>query len=683
MMLQLDRRFRHALAVAVIAAATLAASLGAQATAEEPQLVTELQPGLNPIGWIEAEAPVDHLFNEISRLEAVYGWDAANQRYVIAARDVPQSHWTLQTLEPGAGLYLQLGAGPAVEWRRPATRLHSHTRLHQGLNLVAYLGPDIENAADPLRHPFRGIGSALQGVWRWDRAKQSFEPIELRLAGVPPTPLKHGDLLWLDLSSALPWQQPTRAHSPIIWASIPDLSDPAATGNPASNIAVSVREAFASVVSGHAFEYGITVDPSAYTAHATSDGRTVALTLRSTGDGRALPADSIWSANTDLTNCFPRPFGATDVYWVGQDEALLANRAYVPMMVDAVAHSNSASLPSWMRDGLINWIITQTRGVLGEVYTFCESSNTTIGYPNPPPRAYDPDAESLGDWEYGWYAAAWLGERGGRTGWIDFIRILSDEEHAAERFLRRFNASLADFFAAFAPPSRAVASDPVPMLTEYHIEVVSPTTGARTDFTQIVYWLRPVHGFRPSSSNQTLTFAAPAERKFMLVVSINSCYFFVGPDDAVALSSADARIFGGNDVSIEQIRIQLPENVCRSAIDIETGTGRVPLFRDGNVFAALSPAAALWHLGSTLWYGETAKVLHVPADGTYAIQIPRLAVESEAGYECGHWLAAGHRLVVSEGDAPPADALRVTVQDGRGTAPLAFVQPEWCLYWSW
>ncbi len=674
-----DRLFRHTLIVAVIAAATLAASLGAQAAAEEPQIVTELQSGLNPIGWIEAEAPVGRLFNEIPRLETVYAWDAANQRYVMAARDVPQSLWTLQTLEPGAGLHLQLGGGPAVEWRRPATRLHGHTRLHQGLNLVAYLGPDIENAADPLRHPFRGIGSALQGAWQWDRAKQSFEPIELRSAGAPPTPLKHGDPLWLDLSSGLPWQQPTRAHPPLIWASIPDLSDPAATGNPASNISVRVRRAFAAVVSGHAFDYGITVDPSAYAVHATSDGRTVALTLRSTGDDRALPADSIWSAHTDLTDCFPRPFGATRVYWAGEGEALLANSAYVPMMVDAVAHSNGAALPGWMRDGLIKWLIVQTRGPLSDL---CVSSDAVTRYPGLPPRDYDPDAESLGDWEYGWHAAAWLGERGGRTGWIDFIRILSDEERAAERFLRRFNASLADFFAAFAPPSRVVASDRAPMLTEYHIEVVSPAAGARTDFGLIVYWLRPVHGFRPSS-NQTLTFAAPAERRFMLVVSINSCRFFVGPNDAVALSSADARIFGGNDASSEHIRIQLPGDACRSAIDIETGTGRAPLFTDGIIFAALSPVAALWHLGSTLWYGETAKVLHVPADGTYAIQIPRLAVESTAGYECGHWLAAGRRLVVSEGDAAPADALRVAVQDGRGTAPLAFVEREWCLYWAW
>lgn len=681
MMRQLDRRFRRALIAAIIAAATLAASLGVQATAEELQLVTKLQPGLNPIGWIEAETPLDRLFSEIPRLEAVYAWDAANQRYVIAARDVPQSLWTLQTLEPGAGLYLQHGGGPAVEWRRPATRLYSHTQLHQGLNLVAYLGPDIENAADPLRHPFRGIGSAVQGAWRWDRAKQSFEPIELRLAGVPPTPLKHGDLLWLDLSSALPWQQPTRAHPPIVWASIPDLSDPAATGTPDGNIAVSVNRAFAAVVSGHAFDYGIAVDPSAYAAHATNDGRTVGLTLRSTSDGRALPADSIWSAHVDLASCFPRPFGTT-LDWIGEDEALLANRAYVPMMVDAVAHLNGASLPGWMRDGLINWIIGQTRVPLSDVYIFCVSSDDVTRYPDPPPRSHDPDAESLGDWEYGWHAAAWLGERGGRTGWIDFIRILSDEERAAERFLRRFNASLADFFAAFAPPSRAVANDRAPMLTEYHIEVISPAIIAKPDFALNVRWLRPAHGFQPSSRRRTLTFAAPAERKFLLEISIRSCRFFVGPDDAVALSSADARIFGGNDVSIKQIRIRLPGDACRSAIDVKAGTDVAPFASDDIIFAARSPTAALWHPLSTLWYGGITNVLHVPADGIYAIQIPRIARETDAGYDCAHWLAAGDRLVVSEGDQPPADALQVAVQDGRGTVPMIPVEREWCLYWT-
>ena len=681
-MLQPARRLRRALIAAVIAAAALAAALGVQADAEEPQLVTRLQPGLNPIGWIEAEAPAARLFDEIPRLEAIYAWDAADQRYQSAARNLPQSLWTLRTLQPGAGLYLRIGEGPAVEWRRSATRLRGYTRLHQGMNLVAYLGPDLENAADPLRHPLRGIGSALQGAWRWDRATQSLEQIELRLAGMPPMPLEHGDPLWLDLSSGLVWQQPTRAHPPIVWASIPDLSDPASTGDHAGHIAASVRKAFTAVVRSHAFDYGITVDPSSYAAYATSDGRTVAFALRSTSDGRALPADSIWPADVDLTICFPRPFGTTPG-WIGEDEALLANRAYVPMMVDAFAHSSGAALPGWMRDGLIKWIIVQTRGPLSDAYTFCESRDAATGYPGPPPRAYQPDAESLGDWEYGWHAAAWLAERGGRTGWIDFIRILSDEERSAERFRRRFNASLADFLAAFAPPSPAVAGGRAPRLTEYHIELISPPAGAKTEIALNVRWLRRIHGFQPSSRSRTLTFTAPAERKFLLEVSFNSCRLFVGPDDAVALSSADARIFGGNDASIEQIRIRLPGDACHGTINIESGPGRAPLGRDGVILAARSTAAALWYPLSTLWYGETPNVLHVPADGVYAIQIPRIDLETEAGYDCAHWLAADHRLIVFEGDWPPAEALRIIVQDGRATAPIVLVEREWCLYWSW
>ena len=668
----------------VITAMALAASLGVRASAEEEasQIVTELQPGLNPIGWIEAEAPVGRLFEEIPCLEAVYAWDAAEQRYVAASRSVPRSLWTLQSLEPGAGLYLNLDDGPAFEWRRPAARIRGYTRLERGRNFVAYLGPEVEDAADPLRHSLRGIGSALQGAWRWDPATQSFEPIELRLAGAPPTSLKHGDPLWLDLSSAVPWHQPTRTHPPIIWASVPDLSGAAAVGDLSSHIAANVRKAFAAVVRGRAFDYGISVDQSAYAAHATSDGRTVALTLRSIGDGGVLPADSLWSADVDLTSCSPRPFGTTPD-WIGEDEWLLANRAYVPMMVDAVAHSNGASLPGWMRDGLINWIINQKRGPLSGAYTFCESHDVVIGYPDPPPRTYLSDAESLGDWEYGWHAAAWLGERAGRTGWIDFIRILSDEERAAERFLHRFNASLADFFATFAPPSRAVASDRTPIPTEYQIEIMSPAADAKTDIALNVRWLRPIHGLQPSSRTPTLTYEAPAERRFLLEISINTCRFFVGPNDAVATSSTDARIFGGTDRPVEQIRIRLPDNACRSVIEMETGVERVPLGRDGNIFTARSLAAALWHPISTLGFTTPSNTLHVPADGIYAIQIPRIVLEQEAGYDCAHWLTTSQRLTVSEGDQPPADALRLTVQNGHATVPITLVQPEWCLYWSW
>lgn len=55
---QPSRHLRRALIAAFIAVA-LVASLGIQAVAEEesPQVVTELQPGLNPIDWVNLEAP--------------------------------------------------------------------------------------------------------------------------------------------------------------------------------------------------------------------------------------------------------------------------------------------------------------------------------------------------------------------------------------------------------------------------------------------------------------------------------------------------------------------------------------------------------------------------------------------------------------------------------------------------
>ena len=64
---------------------------------------TELFPGLNLIGWLEAPTPVGELFDAIPRAEALFVWDAPEQTWRYASRNVRAPYGGLDLLKPGHG----------------------------------------------------------------------------------------------------------------------------------------------------------------------------------------------------------------------------------------------------------------------------------------------------------------------------------------------------------------------------------------------------------------------------------------------------------------------------------------------------------------------------------------------------------------------------------------------------
>ena len=166
-------------------------------------VATVLLPGYNLAGWIEPEAGVAELFEAIPELEAVYAWDAAEQRY---RGSTGPGAGDLTTLTPGMGLWLDIVGDEPVPWIRsaapdPATGL---VTLREGWNLVAWYGGENES----FEHAFATLDAGSQAVLAWDAERQWFSSY---LPGAPAggeQVVRVGDAVWVSSPGERRWLQP-------------------------------------------------------------------------------------------------------------------------------------------------------------------------------------------------------------------------------------------------------------------------------------------------------------------------------------------------------------------------------------------------------------------------------------------------------------------------------------------
>lgn len=169
---------------------------------------TLLQPGLNMIGWTHAETGVGALFEDIPELETVYAWDARNQRFVVAYRDLAGGAFdTLTTLTPGTGLWLAVTGSEPVSWTRSASAdgVAGLAVLRPGWNLVAWAGPDGTGADAAVA----AVASSVKSVATWDSATGRFagySPADDTGDAAPQ--LRQGSGLWIEMSALRVWHQP-------------------------------------------------------------------------------------------------------------------------------------------------------------------------------------------------------------------------------------------------------------------------------------------------------------------------------------------------------------------------------------------------------------------------------------------------------------------------------------------
>ena len=176
------------------------------------EITVTLRPGLNPVGWTAAETTVEALFEEIPRAEAIFAWDAARQRWLLAGRGAPEPPEPLAEIAPGTGLLIRVGGDQPVQWTRSILPARGAMKLRPGSNFVAWAGRDDV----PLSHALRGIGVSLESASYWDSEAMQWRWYNpFADAGDPPL-LQRGDPLWIMLSRSIVWLQPTYLQPKII-----------------------------------------------------------------------------------------------------------------------------------------------------------------------------------------------------------------------------------------------------------------------------------------------------------------------------------------------------------------------------------------------------------------------------------------------------------------------------------
>ena len=680
-----NRIRRRILIAAVITVATLAASLGAQAAAEEEaaqaaQLVTELQPGLNPIGWIEAEAAVDRLFDEIPRLEAVYAWDAVEQDYVAAGRDIPQSLWTLRTLQPGMGLLLSISGTAPIDWPRSPLPAVGQVRLHPGLNFVAWLGGDSGPYAAE-----RALGSALDSIiasgipteppTQRPRPESSSESVSRS----DPVSWSRGDALWLSVSQLVDWHQPTGILPPVTLL-----------GDEALRAGHLIRNALRNTIRHMNWAFNTEMDFSAFELRITVGQRIATIDTISTDDDVWTPPGDGLTVSMDMHRC-EHNFNYRFESYSGWD--LLIHQAYAYSLVTMLRQSPGYTLPGWLLPGLVHGLVDDHLRVVGwdrDCRYFLEDGHAVGRGP-------------------GWYAIDWINERGGKHAWLDLMRIYTNSATATDEFSERFRASFGEFNAAFAPqlddqPSLA-PGDPMPR-TVYQIKLDLPPRFKNTSNYISIRSLRPgrdlsmqmrrcKHELKHDPYRQSydcLVFHAPPHKKFHLRIWLDNCSFYVGRDDAVALTSNDARVFGGTDERLVRITIPISEDVCLRTIQIGTQDD----FRWDETYSVTPIAHALWIVASDTNDGwrfnsDAPASVQVPLPGDYAVRLIRMSTETEAWIHCSSWYGSESTAIYQPGNRIPPDVEVIRVDQADVTLPpnrdrrhrsncrLFYTQPLWPL----
>ena len=242
------RRLRHILplALAALALGSLAAGTPARVSAasEGPETATTvLEPGWNMVAWLGPEAPATDLFEAVPALRRAWAWDAEQQRYLSSTRTSVARHG-LRTLEPGMGLWLDLGGNAPFDWRQQVAPGGVLVSLRAGQNLVGWAGADGMEPGEALAR----LGASLVSASRWDAASRRYDRYWPGAAGSANTldELRRGDALWVELAADARWWQSGAVGVDYVFPA----------GVPAERQA-SIRGDMASVVTFFAERYGL------------------------------------------------------------------------------------------------------------------------------------------------------------------------------------------------------------------------------------------------------------------------------------------------------------------------------------------------------------------------------------------------------------------------------------------
>lgn len=181
-------------------------ALAVSSPAVPPTRDVALADGWNLVGWTGATAVDDAIAAITDNVDILFRWDAVAQQFLSFSPTAPPFLNSLDELDFGDGLWVRTTAA-GVAWTQPAILVTRAVPLLEGWNLVLWTGPDDAFVIDAVE-PFI---DRLEALFTWDASSQQFRsyspnaPTFLNTA----TLLQTGDGVWLRMSGAATWDQPS------------------------------------------------------------------------------------------------------------------------------------------------------------------------------------------------------------------------------------------------------------------------------------------------------------------------------------------------------------------------------------------------------------------------------------------------------------------------------------------
>ena len=415
---------------AALAALLLVAGLAAGQEPDEAGGGTQLEPGLNLVGWVGEPTPVSQLFRQIPQLEAIWAWDAELRDWIVATPGAPEWLGGLGRVTAGMGLRMQLGGDQPYLWRRSTEPTRGLVKLRTGWNLVAWSGADGAAIGDIVK----GIGWSLRTVRRWDAANQQWvtwtsperSAQVIANAGADQDAdsddempgIRRGEALWIEVARAVNWLQPTDI--------LPHLVFP---GGASQEVQQTAERLVGQFLASFREAFGFEADISAYDIWMPASGEA----LR-----RAALERGITTGHADsLVELWDSAWGWVDGFSPGQSTIILRQPESAWETWGLLAHEyfhvvqsqldeSSSFAPVWIVEGTAEWAEDIYLVALGnETWPGLHSRNGS--FQRDYPLLEDLAFGRTGWWPYqfGWLATSQLIERGGPDSWIEFWRRLT------------------------------------------------------------------------------------------------------------------------------------------------------------------------------------------------------------------------------------------------------------------
>ena len=496
-------------------------------------VTSELQPGLNLVGWTQAEADAEAIFKALPQLEVVYAWDAREQRFRWAARGDYGLHEDLEMLTPGMGLWLYLGGEEPVLWSRPVLAEAAMSELREGWNLLAWGGDDriaVEEA-------FEGRAEGFPAILGWDARQQRFLAFH---PGLPTSAgalqdLARGSALWIWSNTETRWLQPGWPKPEVVF--LGDL-------HPDSQR--RFREQVDAVQAFYADRYGtITSDVTFYYA---SSHEALADTYRQVR-GRP-PVDG-----------FCADSGSKAIF-IQTSQCLPTAHEYFHAVQQNLSNRQYRKSPPWIVEGSAVYTDFQRRYSRGtasyeEGYHFIWSS---LGIELNAETAATMRASIANS--IGYLAMEWLADEAGEAAIIDYFGALKSAEDWETAFERAFGLSVGEFYSRLEAYRLEVASP-----LEWNIQGVildhnaQPMEGV-TVFPVKVFDGQPysyLSGLTASDGSFSIT-DGPGSGFILLVRGpcASGAYFGAQGEDGFTTDWRNAPPFAGEDQDRTGIVITLP-----------------------------------------------------------------------------------------------------------------------------